>query len=128
VNRHITLGLAAVAGAAAGAVAVQSLHAQPKPVAFVIADIGVTNRDGFANGYVPPMTKSIVASGGKFLVRGGATLPIEGEPPKSPVVVLQFENMDKVQAWINSSAFRDAQPIGRKNATFRTYAVEGVSQ
>jgi hypothetical protein len=49
-NRHITLGLAVVAGAAVGAAAVQNLHAQARPVAFVIADIGVTNQEGYANG------------------------------------------------------------------------------
>jgi hypothetical protein len=43
------------------------------------------------------------------------------------VVILQFENMDKVKAW--RDAARDAQEkIGSRYATFRTFAVEGVAQ
>jgi uncharacterized protein (DUF1330 family) len=77
---------------------------------------------------IPPITKTILDGGGKFLARGGTTLTIEGEAPKNRVVVLQFESMDKVQAWVNSPAYKDAQSIGRKNATLRVYAVEGISQ
>jgi hypothetical protein len=90
-NRHITLGLAIVAGAALGAAAVQSLHAQAKPVAYVVSEITVTNQDAYDKEYVPPVVKSIQDGGGKFIARAGKT------------------------------------PIGEKYATFRTYAVEGLS-
>jgi hypothetical protein len=68
-NRHITLGLAVVAGAAVGAAAVQSLHAQAKPVAYVVSEITVTNQDGYDKEYVPPVVKSIQDGGGKFIAR-----------------------------------------------------------
>jgi hypothetical protein len=52
---------------------------------------------------------------------------ITGEPPANRVVILQFENMDKVKAWRDVT--RDAQEkIGNKYAIFRTFAVEGVAQ
>ncbi len=48
-------------------------------------------------------------------------------PPANRVVILQFENMDKVKAWRDVA--RDAQEkIGKKYATFRTFAVEGIAQ
>ena len=55
------------------------------------------------------------------------TFSITGQPPADRVVILQFDNMDKVKAW--RDAARDAQEkIGSKFATFRTFAVEGVAQ
>jgi uncharacterized protein (DUF1330 family) len=41
--------------------------------------------------------------------------------------VLQFESLDKAQAWWNSKATKDAFAVGEKYATFRDFAVEGVS-
>jgi len=55
------------------------------------------------------------------------TFSISGQPPADRVVILQFENMNKVKAW--RDAARDAQEkIGSKYASFRTFAVEGVTQ
>jgi uncharacterized protein (DUF1330 family) len=126
-NRHITLGLALVAGIGIGAAAVQTIHAQSKPHAFVIADINVINQDGYTKEFLQPVTKSILDNGGKFLARGGKTLAIEGEPPKNRVVINEFESLDRVQAWNNSAAYKEAFAIGKKYATFHVYAVEGIS-
>ncbi|MBF8254729.1 MAG: hypothetical protein HW373_1424, partial [Deltaproteobacteria bacterium] len=52
----------------------------------------------------------------------------DGQPPKARVVVQVWDSIEKVQAWRNSSDFKEARKIGEKYATFRTYAVEGVSQ
>jgi len=43
-------------------------------------------------------------------------------------VVTQYENLEKAQAWWNSQATKDAFAIGKKYATFRLYAVEGMTQ
>jgi hypothetical protein len=66
--------------------------------------------------------------GGRYIAGGfNKTVAITGQPPADRVVILQFENMDKVKAW--RDAARDAQEkIGSKYATFRTFAVEGVAQ
>jgi len=46
-NRNIVLGLAVLAGAALGAAAVQTLHAQAKPMAYVIAENIVNDEAGY---------------------------------------------------------------------------------
>jgi len=46
-KRNITLGLAVIAGAALGAAAVQTLHAQAKPMAYVIAENIVNDEAGY---------------------------------------------------------------------------------
>ena len=62
-----------------------------------------------------------------FIVRGGKTVSVAGSPPAPRIAIIQFENLDKAQAWLNSPAYKAAQPIGEKYATFRVYQVEGVS-
>jgi uncharacterized protein (DUF1330 family) len=127
-NRHIILGFALLTGAALGGTTVQVLHAQAKPPAFNIAEITITNEDGYNKEYLPVAQKLAQASGGIFLVRGGKPISVFESPPPAPrVVVIQFASLDKAQAWANSPATRAAIAIGKKYATFRDYQVEGVS-
>ena len=118
-------GLALLIGVGIGALAVQSLHAQVKPPAYVIAEIDVMNQDGYAKEYLPAGSKAVLAGGAKYLARGTRTAAIKGEPPKR-IVLFSFEDFDKAQATFASSAFAEAAAIGEKYAKFRIYAVEGV--
>ena len=77
--------------------------------------------------FIPAAEKSRQEAGGKFLARGGKAMTLQGAAPAPRVVVIQFDNLDKAQAWWNSSAQKSAQAIGDKYSTFRSYTVEGVS-
>ena len=56
------VAIALVAGAAIGGAAIQGLHA--KQAAFVIAEVDVSNQDGFAKEYVPvAVGKALTESG-----------------------------------------------------------------
>ena len=123
-----TVALSICAGFAVGAAAVQALHAQSKPPAYVVAEIDVMNQDPYDKEYVPPAAKAITDGGGKYLVRGGETAAFYGEPPKPRIAVMVFESMEKAQAAFNSSAYLEAKRVGDKYAKFRVYAVEGLSQ
>jgi uncharacterized protein (DUF1330 family) len=114
------------AGFALGAIAVQGLHAQAKPPAYLIAEVTVNNQDAFVKEFAIPGVKPVQEAGGKFIVRGFKPIAVLGEPPPR-VTVIQFESMDKAQAWWNSPANKNMQAIGDKYATFRNYLVEGVS-
>jgi uncharacterized protein (DUF1330 family) len=126
-NRHITLGLTLVGGIAIGAFAVQAIHAQAKPPAYVIAENIVNDEAGYTKDFIPPITKAIEAAGAKYLARGGKAIAMHGALTANRVVVLQFESLDKAQAWWNSPATKAAFAIGDKYATFHDFAVEGVS-
>jgi len=122
-----TVALSMLAGAAIGAFAIQALHAQAKPRAFVVAEVDVTNQDGFTKEYVPLAVKALTDSGNKPLARGGKTATIEGAPPKR-VVINSFDSLDQAVAAYNSAAYKEARKIGNKYATFRIYAVEALAQ
>ena len=127
INRHITLGLAMIASAALGAAVVQTLHAQAKPPAYNVAEITIKDQDGYNKGYLPLVTKAITDAGGKFIVRGGKTISYEGAAPAPRVIVIQFENLDKLQALYNSATYKDAIAVGDKYSTQRIFGVEGIS-
>ena len=126
-NSRYKVALAMTAGIAIGAAAIQGLHAQAKPTGYVVVEVAVTDKDGYAKEFIPPAAKAIEEGGGKYVVRGGKTVSFQGTPPASRVVVLQFESMDKAQAWWDSPGRKNSQTIGDKYATFRIFAVEGAS-
>jgi uncharacterized protein (DUF1330 family) len=120
------VALALLTGVGLGAAAVQGLHAQAKPPAYVIAEIDVANQEGYAKEYLPAGSKAVLDGGAKYLARGTRTAAFKGEPPKR-IVLLTFENFEKAQATFASPAFMEAATTGEKYAKFRIYAVEGVS-
>jgi uncharacterized protein (DUF1330 family) len=120
--------LSILAGVAAGAAAIQALHAQAKSPAYVVAEIDVTNLAPFDKEYVPPAAKAIVDGGGKYVVRGGRTVAFYGEPPKPRIAIMVFESMEAAKAAFDSPAYQEAKKVGDKYAKFRIYAVEGLPQ
>jgi uncharacterized protein (DUF1330 family) len=115
-------------GTVLGAAAVQSLHAQGKPVAYVISEIDVTNPDAYAKEYVPLANKALADSGQKRLASGGKTIALAGQPPASRIVLSVFESMEKAQAAYTSPAYVEARKIGDQHGKLRIFAVEGIPQ
>jgi len=126
-KKFLTPALTLIAGVAIGAVIVQGLHAQARMPGFYIAEINVKNQDAYMKEFVPAAVKALQDAGGKFVVRGGNIVATQGAPPASRIVVLQFASIDKAQNWWNSQAQKEAQVIGDKYATFRSYIVEGLA-
>jgi uncharacterized protein (DUF1330 family) len=120
--------LAIGAGIAIGAFTVEAIHAQAKPPAYAVVEIDVTNQEAYAKEYAPTAGKALTDGGGKYLARGGKTVTIDGDPPKSRTVVLLFENLEKAQAAFSSSAYRENRKIGDQYAKFRIWATEGLTQ
>jgi uncharacterized protein (DUF1330 family) len=120
-----TVVLSLLAGAALGAALVQGLHAQAKPSAYAVAEISVSNEEGFLKEFAPMAQKALAQGAGyKVLARGGKTQSLYGEAPKNRVVINVFDSTDEaVKAY--SSAYKEAKVIGDKYATFRIYVVEG---
>ena len=123
-----TVALSMLAGIGLGAVAAQGLHAQAKPPTYYIAEIEVTNLDGYLKEYLPRDEANIKAFGGRILATGTRVATIEGEPPKSRVLLLHFEGVEKVQTWRNSTAAKEIRALGHKYAKFRSFMVEGLPQ
>jgi uncharacterized protein (DUF1330 family) len=128
---RFTVALSMLTGIAVGAVAVQGLHAQSKPMVYLINEIDVTDPEKYGAEFTPKAQASVRNSGAKFLVIGGAAgagakpiHAIEGTPPKRMTIQV-WESVDALKKWYDSPEYQDALKIGHKYATFRRYAVEG---
>jgi len=125
-NRYVKGTAILLTGAALGAAAVQTLHAQAKPLAFQIAEVTVRDQDGFNKEFAPLIGKIVTDGGGKFLARGGKTLAVHGAAPEPRIIIVQFDNFEKMQALMDSAAFKQAIAQGDKYATQRVFGVEGM--
>ena len=120
------IGLSLIAGSVLGAAVIQGLHAQARPLAYVVGEIDITDPEGYAKEFGPLARKALAEGPGyKALVLGGKSIAIAGAPPLKRVIINVFDNLDAAVTAYNSPAFKEAKKIGDKYATFRTYAVEG---
>ena len=103
------------------------LHAQTKSRGYAIVETDVTNVEAFAREYLPAASKVIAEAGGKFLLRGGRSVTLEGAPPKR-LSIVEFETFEQAKAMFDSDPYRAASEIGHRYATFRITVVEGLPQ
>jgi len=112
-----------------GAGAIEALHAQAKPPAYVVFEISVKDKDGYNNNFLKDAQKLIADHGGKYVAGGyDKTVSFSGAPLPNRVGILQFANMDTAKAWQDGGGRDIQEKVGSKYADFRVYAVEGVEQ
>ncbi len=124
---NTTVALSILVGAALGAAAVQSLHAQAKPKIYYIAEIEITNLEGWTKEYAPKAQALIKESGGRLLAAGQNVTSIEGDPPKTRVALQEWDSMDQIKAWRNSATFKSLQLLREKYGKVRSFTVEGLA-
>jgi uncharacterized protein (DUF1330 family) len=127
-NQRIALGLAMLAGAAFGAVAVNGLNAQNKaPGAYVVVDLSeISNPDLFKT-LLPKAGPAMDAFGGKYVVRTENIVGLDGTPPKR-FVVIAFDSIDKAKAWDASPAQKEITGIRMRSTKSRQFIVDGTIQ
>ena len=119
--------LSTLAGIVLGAAGFGSLHAQTKPLVYVVAEVDVSDGPGFGKDYLPQAQASIKANGGRFMVAGQKITALEGTPPKR-VIITAWDSIEKIDGWFNSPEFRELRKVGDKYAKFRLFTVEGLPQ
>ena len=126
-GQRIALGLAMLAGAVFGAVAVDGLKAQDKaPGAYAVIDISeISNPDLFKT-LLSKAEAPVTAFGGKFVVRTEKITAIDGTPPKR-FVVIGFDSMEKAKAWSASPAQKEIDDMRLKSAKARAFIVDGAT-
>jgi uncharacterized protein (DUF1330 family) len=118
--------LAMLAGIGIGAFGVQTLNAQKRAPAYIVADNEITDLDNYMKEVAPVAERTTTAAGGRFLARG-KPMSLSGDPAKGRLVIVQFENMDQLQKWWNNPEWQAAHKKGEQFARFRDMAIEGVA-
>jgi len=123
------LGLAMLAGMAVGAATVKGLSAESKAPAYIVSEVEVTgDRETYMRDYASQVPATLQPYGGRFLVRGGKTIAVEGDPPKGRIVITVFDDIEKAKAWRESAEYKKIFPVRERLATSRQFIVEGVAQ
>ena len=63
---------------------------------------------------------------GKFIVKGGASVTLEGPPESRIIVVLEFPELVDAEAFYNSPENTEARKLREGLATFEFVAVQGL--
>jgi uncharacterized protein (DUF1330 family) len=123
-NTKSKIVLAAVAGAALGATAIQGLHAQAKLKAYSVSEVEVIGT--LPPDYLPAVRKAIEAGHGHALrTFTGRVVSIEGPPAPKNVGILEWDSVDDAVAFYKSKAWTDFAPQREKaQKTIRRYVVE----
>ena len=103
--------VAFLAGVTLAAGALQVLHAETRPPAYVVSEIDVMDDALYNRGYVPLAAKALVDAGGKFIVRDGRSVSLFGTPPKR-IAVVRFDSLKKAEAALYSTAYKEAKKTG----------------
>lgn len=121
------LALAVLAGVAIGVAGAEAIHAQQvkTPPAYIIAEVEVTDPAGMQK-YGAKVPETLAPFNHQYLVRGGKTQALEGEPPKH-IVEIAFDSAEKAREWYDSPAYAAIKPIRQSAAKTRLFIVEGVT-
>lgn len=94
--------------------------------AYVINDMDVTDPVTF-DVYRKLSPATVARYGGRFLVRGGAVEPQEGQWRPKRLVVLEFPDVERAKAWIDSVEYAPARRLRQMSANSNLVLVEGVA-
>jgi uncharacterized protein (DUF1330 family) len=124
-SRYV-VALSMIAGAALGGAAIQGLHAQAKPKAYLITETEVLDRAVLDNTYFPQVRQAAKTAGGNidFISPGENIVAVVGDAPKR-VGVSEWESMEKAKAWLNSAERQAAPRREKAQKVTRQYIVEG---
>jgi uncharacterized protein (DUF1330 family) len=94
--------------------------------AYVIIEATIHDVEAF-RAYMAAAPAAIAASGGRFVVRGGETVMLEGNWEPQRIAVLEFEDLLAAQRWYVSEQYRAAIALREGAADLRMIAVAGLA-
>jgi uncharacterized protein (DUF1330 family) len=125
---HYKLAVALVAGAAIGGAAIQGLHAQVKPPAYVVIPIlKINDAAAFKAGVLDKANAAAVTgAGGHYVIRSQNFISLDGNPPER-LVIIAFDSVEKAQAFENTPAQKAITEARMKTTNSLSFIVEGLT-
>ena len=93
--------------------------------AYIIVDVEITDPVEYA-AYIRVVPPTIARFGGRFLVRGGKAVTLEGSWTPKRVVVLEFPTFATARAWWASEEYRAPKALRQSASVTDMILVEGV--
>lgn len=96
------------------------------PKAYVIVHYTFLDAEVFASDYASKVEETILAWGGRFLVRGNEIAYCEGGADADLHVVVEFPSSEAALAWKSSDAYQAIEGARTNNATGPFIIIDGV--
>lgn len=93
--------------------------------AYVVAEVEVTDAEAYKL-YADKAPGVTLPAGGKYLARAGKVECLEGTPPKSRVVIIEFADAAAARAFYYGKAYQEIIPLRQAASDGRLFLVEGA--
>ncbi|HXB30184.1 MAG TPA: DUF1330 domain-containing protein [Puia sp.] len=93
--------------------------------AYVIVEVTIHDHSEYEK-YKKLTPAAIAAFNGRFLVRGGETISLEGDWKPERIVVLEFPSVEKANEWWLSELYTEAKLIRQRAAYTKMILVQGA--
>jgi uncharacterized protein (DUF1330 family) len=125
-NTNYKVAIALIAGVAIGGAAIQGLHAQAKPKAYIVSESEILDTAAAA-AYSPLLEAARKTAGGRSFRTTGKIVATVGTAPKR-VNISEWDSLEQAQAWSNSAARKNLEPQREKAIKIiRQYIVEAAN-
>lgn len=92
---------------------------------YIMARIDVTDPELYKT-YAAQTVALAEKAGGKFLVKGGDYVTVEGVDPQKRIVLIEFPTREEALAWYNSDEYQNILPIALDASNRELIIVDGV--
>jgi uncharacterized protein (DUF1330 family) len=96
------------------------------PKGYVISEITVTDPEAYKQ-YAATVAPVVAKFGGKYIVRGGQSVAVEGDAPAGRIVVIEFDSLAAARAFEDSAEYQAVAALRHKAARSRVFLVEGTA-
>ncbi|MEM7032074.1 MAG: DUF1330 domain-containing protein [Chloroflexota bacterium] len=93
--------------------------------AYIIARVNVTDMAQYQE-YMKLTPDAIAQHGGRFIVRGGEMVTLEGPEETNRVVLVEFPTLEQAKAFYHSEEYQAAKALREGAATASFIAFDGV--
>jgi len=94
--------------------------------AYVISDVEFLDSEGVAT-YRTLAQESIAKYGGRYIMRGGAMEPVEGDWMPKTIIIVELPTMARAREWYQSNEYADALRVRQYALKRKLIFVEGVT-
>ncbi|MDQ6900057.1 MAG: DUF1330 domain-containing protein [Candidatus Dormibacteraeota bacterium] len=92
----------------------------------LLANVRVTNAEAYAE-YTRQVPATLKPHGGRFLVRGGPGEVVEGDFSLQRLVIIEFPDRDRLEAWYLSPEYQTILPLRQANGESTVVFLDGYA-
>ena len=93
--------------------------------AYLVAQIDVTDPEKYAD-YAKAAFPVVAQYGGIFRAKAGATVALEGPPPRERIVIIEFADIAAADRYYHSPEYRAAKKLRDGGADAQFFVVDGA--